>query len=99
LGTHRYLSNPSARSEKGRALNIFTYRGFVCPKGVAKHFEQPCFALAAGSAKGINRRADADIDKTTLLMASATTNSQLSARASATRARARSSITGSMSIA
>jgi len=36
------------------------------PKGVAKDFEQPCFALAAGSAKRINRRADVDIDKTTL---------------------------------
>ena len=34
---------------------------FVCPKGVAKDFKQPCFALAAGSAKCINRRADADI--------------------------------------
>ena len=39
---------------------------FVCPKGVAKDFKQPCFALAAGSAKCINRRADADIDKPTL---------------------------------
>ena len=40
---------------------------FVCPKGVAKDFEQPCFALAAGSTKRVNRRADLDIDKTALL--------------------------------
>ena len=39
----------------------------MCPKGVAKDFEQPCFALAAGSTKRINRRADLDIDKTALL--------------------------------
>jgi len=39
----------------------------VCQKGVAKHFEQPRLALAARIAKGVNGRADHDIDETALL--------------------------------
>lgn len=39
----------------------------MCQKGVTKHFKQPCLALAAGPAEGVNRRADPDIDETALL--------------------------------
>ena len=65
-----YTSTPKQPKRdllSGRAPNFLHLLRFVCPKSVAKDFEQPCFALAAGSAKGINRRADADIDKPTLL--------------------------------
>jgi hypothetical protein len=39
----------------------------VSQKGVAEHLEQPCLALAAGATKGVDRRADPDIDKAALL--------------------------------
>jgi hypothetical protein len=39
----------------------------VCQKGIAKHFEQPGLDFTAGTAKGVNRRPDPDIDKTALL--------------------------------
>ena len=51
-----------------RALSIFhSLLRFVRQKGVAKDFEQPCFALAADTAKGVDRRADPDINETALL--------------------------------
>jgi hypothetical protein len=40
---------------------------FVCQKGIAKDLEQPGLAFTTGTAKGVNRRADPDIDKTALL--------------------------------
>lgn len=36
-------------------------------KGAAKQFEQPRLALAASAAKGVNGRADPDIDETAWL--------------------------------
>lgn len=60
------ISITERATEKGRALSI-SLSWCVCQKGVAKYFEQPCFALAAGTAKGIDRRANADIDETALL--------------------------------
>jgi hypothetical protein len=51
-----------------RALNtLHSLFRFVRQKGVAKDFEQPCLALAAGTAKGVDWRADPDIDETALL--------------------------------
>jgi hypothetical protein len=40
---------------------------FVCQKSVAKYIEQPRLAFAAGTAEGVNRRTDPDINKTALL--------------------------------
>jgi hypothetical protein len=39
----------------------------LCQKGVAEDFEQPRLTLAAGAAKGVNRRADPHIYETALL--------------------------------
>ena len=50
---------------KNRAPSIpHTLSRRVCQKGIAKHLEQPGLAFTAGTAKGVNRRADPDIDKT-----------------------------------
>ena len=40
---------------------------FVGQKGVAVDLKQPRLALASSAAKGVNRRADPDIDETALL--------------------------------
>jgi hypothetical protein len=66
---------PSPGSSPGQAWGrLFPLRGgeglcprFVSQKGVTKHLEQPCLALAAGATKGVNGRADPDIDETALL--------------------------------
>jgi hypothetical protein len=39
----------------------------VCQKGIANDLEQPGLAFTTGTAEGVNRRADPDIDKTALL--------------------------------
>jgi hypothetical protein len=39
----------------------------VSQKCVAEHLEQPCLALATGTTKGVDRRADPDTDKAALL--------------------------------
>ena len=39
----------------------------MCQEGVAEDLEQPSLALAAGTTERVNRRADLNIDKPTLL--------------------------------
>jgi hypothetical protein len=63
----RSIANSPPRDLFHVAHSISSRSRLVCSKGAAKDFEQSCFAFTAGSAKGINRRADLDIDKTTLL--------------------------------
>ena len=66
---HRSGEIPLRSAEITQTLQHSSYSlcRFVCQKGIAKHLKQPGFAFPAGTAKGVNRRADPDIDKTALL--------------------------------